>query len=71
MRKSFADWESTAAFSVIVYGIVQTHGIEGLTTATFMAGFLIIGMGLARLGNYLLTILHFINNFRLCTLILM
>lgn len=43
----------TGAFIVIVYGIVQTHGIEGLTIATFMAGFLIIGLGLARLGNYL------------------
>ncbi len=43
----------TGAFIVIVYGIVQTHGIGGLTVATFMAGFLIIGLGLARLGNYL------------------
>jgi len=43
----------TGAFIIIVYGIVQTHGIGGLTIATFMAGFLIIGLGLARLGNYL------------------
>ncbi|MEZ4776006.1 MAG: sulfate permease [Bacteroidia bacterium] len=43
----------TGAFIVIVYGIVQTHGVNGLTIATFMAGFLIIGLGLARLGNYL------------------
>jgi len=43
----------TGAFIIIVYGIVQTHGIGGLTIATFMAGFLIIGMGFARLGNYL------------------
>lgn len=43
----------TGAFIVIVYGIVQVHGIEGLTIATFMAGFLIIGLGLARFGNYL------------------
>lgn len=43
----------TGAFIVIVYGIVQTHGIGGLTIATFMAGFMIIGLGLARLGNYL------------------
>lgn len=43
----------TGAFIVIVYGIVQTHGVGGLTIATFMAGFLIIGLGLARLGNYL------------------
>ncbi|WP_417364202.1 SulP family inorganic anion transporter [Galbibacter sp.] len=43
----------TGAFIIIVYGIVQTHGVSGLTIATFMAGFLIIGLGLARLGNYL------------------
>lgn len=43
----------TGAFIVIVYAIVQDHGISGLTIATFMAGFIIIGMGLARLGNYL------------------
>lgn len=43
----------TGAFIVIVYAIVQEHGVGGLTIATFMAGFIIIGMGLARLGNYL------------------
>ena len=43
----------TGAFIVIVYGIVQEHGIGGLTIATFLAGFLMIGMGLARFGNYL------------------
>ncbi len=48
----------TGAFIVIVYGIVQEHGVSGLTIATFMAGFLIIGMGLARLGNWLRYIPH-------------
>jgi SulP family sulfate permease len=43
----------TGAFIVIVYGIVQQYGIDGLTVATFMAGFIIIGLGLARLGNLL------------------
>tara|TARA_R110001583_G_scaffold41899_4_gene133277 strand:- start:3587 stop:5236 length:1650 start_codon:yes stop_codon:yes gene_type:complete len=43
----------TGAFIVVVYGIVQQYGINGLTIATFMAGFIIIGMGLARLGNLL------------------
>lgn len=43
----------TGAFIVIVYGIVQEFGLEGLTIATFLAGFIIIGLGLARLGNYL------------------
>lgn len=43
----------TGAFIVIVYSIVQTHGLEGLAIATFMAGFIIIGMGVARLGSLL------------------
>lgn len=43
----------TGAFIVIIYGIVQEHGVGGLTIATFMAGFLIMGLGFARLGNYL------------------
>tara|TARA_R110002050_G_scaffold109796_1_gene221098 strand:+ start:21285 stop:22934 length:1650 start_codon:yes stop_codon:yes gene_type:complete len=43
----------TGAFIVIVYGIVQQYGTDGLTIATFMAGFIIIGFGLARLGNLL------------------
>ena len=43
----------TGAFIIIVFGIVQEHGVEGLTIATFMAGFLIIGPGVLKLGNYL------------------
>lgn len=43
----------TGAFIIIVYGIVQEHGVDGLTIATFLAGFLIVGLGLAKLGNYL------------------
>jgi len=43
----------TGAFIVIVYGIIQVYGIDGLIIATFMAGFLMIGMGLLRLGNLL------------------
>lgn len=43
----------TGAFIVIVYGIVQEFGMNGLTIATFMAGFIIIGFGLAKLGNLL------------------
>jgi len=41
----------TGAFVVIVYGIVQKYGIEGLTVATLMAGFMLLAMGLARLGS--------------------
>lgn len=43
----------TGAFIIIVFGIVQEHGVGGLTIATFMAGFLIIGLGVLKLGNYL------------------
>jgi SulP family sulfate permease len=41
----------TGAFVVIVYGIVQKHGVDGLTVATIMAGLLLIVMGLAKLGG--------------------
>lgn len=41
----------TGAFVVIVYGIIQKHGIEGLTIATFMAGFFLILMGIFKCGN--------------------
>ena len=40
----------TGAFVVIVYGIVQEYGIDGLTVATAMAGLMLIAFGLARLG---------------------
>src|SRR5690606_36597865 len=32
----------TGAFVVIVYGIVQTHGVDGLLVATIMAGALLV-----------------------------
>jgi len=40
----------TAALAVLVYGIVQTHGVAGLAVATVLAGGLLIVLGLARLG---------------------
>src|SRR5213079_1265261 len=40
----------TGAFVVIVYGIVQKYGVDGLTVATLMAGVLLIIMGGAKLG---------------------
>jgi SulP family sulfate permease len=40
----------TGAFVVIVYAIVQQHGVEGLALATLMAGGILVGFGLARLG---------------------
>jgi SulP family sulfate permease len=41
----------TGAFIVIVYGIVQQHGVNGLIIATFIAGGILIIMGIARLGS--------------------
>ncbi len=41
----------TGAFVVIVYAIVQRHGVEGLAMATFLAGIILVGFGLARLGG--------------------
>ncbi|HKW46588.1 MAG TPA: SulP family inorganic anion transporter [Gemmatimonadaceae bacterium] len=48
----------TGAFVVIVYGIVQQYGVEGLTIATLMAGVLLIGFGLARFGSAIRFIPH-------------
>ena len=41
----------TAAFATIVAGIVAQHGVDGLATATVMAGMILIVMGLLRLGS--------------------
>ena len=41
----------TGAFIIIIYGIIQQHGIAGLLIATIMAGILLILMGLFKLGN--------------------
>jgi SulP family sulfate permease len=41
----------TGAFVVIVYGIVQKYGVDGLALCTLMAGVLLIAMGLARFGG--------------------
>jgi len=41
----------TGAFVVIVYGIVQKYGIDGLTIATLFAGVLLVIMGIARFGS--------------------
>ena len=40
----------TGAFIVIVYGIVQQYGYDGLAIATFLAGIMLIVMGVARMG---------------------
>jgi len=41
----------TGAFIVIVYGIVQNFGLEGLAIATFLAGVLLLLMGFFKLGS--------------------
>lgn len=40
----------TGAFVVIVYKIVQQHGIDGLILCSLMAGVILVAMGLARFG---------------------
>jgi len=41
----------TGAFMVIVYGIVMEFGMNGLITATLMAGVMMMAMGFLRLGS--------------------
>jgi len=43
----------TGAFIVIVYGIIQKYGIDGLIISTIMAGVMLISFGLLRLGSIL------------------
>src|SRR4051812_3797269 len=48
----------TGAFVVIVYGIVQKYGVDGLTVATLMAGVILIAMGVAKLGSMIEYVPH-------------
>ncbi|WP_065218632.1 MULTISPECIES: SulP family inorganic anion transporter [Butyricimonas] len=48
----------TGAFIVIVYGIIQEYGIDGMIIATILAGVIMIGFGLLRLGTLLKFIPH-------------
>ena len=41
----------TAAFVIIIYGIIAQYGMAGLTLATLMAGLIMIIMGLLRFGD--------------------
>ncbi|MFM2042724.1 MAG: hypothetical protein RLY86_1300 [Pseudomonadota bacterium] len=43
----------TGAFIVVVYGVIQAHGLDGLLLATMMAGALLIAAGLLRLGTWI------------------
>jgi SulP family sulfate permease len=48
----------TGAFVVIVYGIVQKFGIDGLIVATIMAGIMLVVIGAVRLGSVIKFIPH-------------
>lgn len=41
----------TGAFIVVVYGVIMTHGYDGLVIATFMAGLILLLAGYLRAGN--------------------
>ena len=41
----------TGAFIIIIYGIIQQYGFEGLAIATFMAGIFLVLFGLLHLGT--------------------
>ncbi|MBQ9362462.1 MAG: sulfate permease [Bacteroidaceae bacterium] len=41
----------TGAFIIIIYGIIQQYGLEGLAIATVLAGIFLILLGLFRLGT--------------------
>jgi SulP family sulfate permease len=41
----------TAAFVVIIYGIVEEYGTDGLIVATILAGIILIIMGICRFGS--------------------
>ena len=48
----------TGAFIVIVYGIVEQYGLDGLIISTILAGFILIAFGLLRMGAVLKFIPH-------------
>lgn len=48
----------TGAFVVIVYGIVQQYGVDGLIVATLMAGVILVAMGLMKFGAAIKFIPH-------------
>jgi len=43
----------TGAFIVIVYGILQKYGFDGLIISTILAGIMLVSFGLLRLGSIL------------------
>jgi SulP family sulfate permease len=43
----------TGAFVVIIFGVVAEHGMEGLITASLLAGLILLLMGLSGLGQFI------------------
>lgn len=43
----------TGAFIVVVYGVIQQHGFDGLVLATIMAGLILVVAGLLRFGDWI------------------
>ena len=41
----------TGAFVIIIYSIIQQYGLDGLITATIMAGIILVIMGILRFGS--------------------
>jgi SulP family sulfate permease len=48
----------TGAFVVIVYGVVQKYGVDGLLVATMMAGVCLVVLGVVKLGAIIKFIPH-------------
>ena len=43
----------TAAFIIILFPVIQQYGMPGLWLATFMAGVMLVLMGVAKLGRFI------------------
>lgn len=48
----------TAAFVVVVYGIIERHGFDGLVLSTLMAGGMLVVLGALKLGTLIKFIPH-------------
>jgi SulP family sulfate permease len=46
------------AFIVLISAVIARHGLDGLLLATLMAGAMLVGIGLLRLGSYIRYIPH-------------
>lgn len=43
----------TGAFVVLIYNVIQQHGLTGLVISTFLAGVILVAMGVLKLGKLL------------------